>query len=309
MKTFHILNLGAGVQSTALYLMSSRGDEPEFVPRFDFAIFADTQDEPGEVYRHLEWLRSLGGPPIITGTVGRLGDDLVSGMNSTGKRFASIPAYTRADGDAKEGQTKRQCTAEYKVAVVENLIRRQVLNLGFRGHIPKDVLVHQYLGLSYDEPGRVARVRQRFAGTVNPTPFLPIDDFGDRPPRNERSPVRWAVPHFPLFEMEWTRSDCVAYLASLGVEAPRSACVFCPYRSNAEWRHLRQTDPANWDRAVAVDEALRRPGVVVNRGMNKPLYVHRSCVPLAVAPIDQPESAADVYFFGSSQECEGMCGL
>lgn len=38
MKEFHILNLGAGVQSTTLYLQSMRGE----CPRFDIAIFADT---------------------------------------------------------------------------------------------------------------------------------------------------------------------------------------------------------------------------------------------------------------------------
>ncbi|NBW19669.1 MAG: hypothetical protein EBR82_68020 [Caulobacteraceae bacterium] len=54
MKT-HILNLGAGVQSTALYLMSLDGE----VQKFDAAIFADTQEEPEDVYRHLEWMESL----------------------------------------------------------------------------------------------------------------------------------------------------------------------------------------------------------------------------------------------------------
>lgn len=49
-KQFHILNLGAGVQSTALYLMFMRG---ELTPQIDAAIFADTQDEPKAVYRHL----------------------------------------------------------------------------------------------------------------------------------------------------------------------------------------------------------------------------------------------------------------
>ena len=53
MKT-HILNLGAGVQSTALYLMSLDGE----VQKFDAAIFADTQEEPEDVYRHLEWMES-----------------------------------------------------------------------------------------------------------------------------------------------------------------------------------------------------------------------------------------------------------
>jgi hypothetical protein len=50
-KQIHILNLGAGVQSTALFLMSLDGDL-DIV--YDAAIFADTGDEPESVYVHLE---------------------------------------------------------------------------------------------------------------------------------------------------------------------------------------------------------------------------------------------------------------
>jgi hypothetical protein len=71
MTTLHILNLGAGIQSTTLYLMSLKGEESEFVPRFDYAVFADTQEEPASVYRHLDWLRSLGGIPILADIAGR----------------------------------------------------------------------------------------------------------------------------------------------------------------------------------------------------------------------------------------------
>ena len=46
-KTYHILNLGAGVQSTCLFLMFVTG---EFDERLDYAVFADTQEEPESVY-------------------------------------------------------------------------------------------------------------------------------------------------------------------------------------------------------------------------------------------------------------------
>jgi Aminotransferase class-V len=47
-------------------------------------------------------------------------------------------------------------------------------------------------------------------------------------------------------------------------------------------RRLRDTDPAGWQRAIEIDEAMRRPGVVVNRSMDQKLYVHRSCMPISV---------------------------
>ena len=98
-REFHFLNLGAGVQSTALYLMSMDGDEPE-VPKFDVAIFSDTQEEPDEVYRHLEWLEQQGGPPICRTTAGKLGDALDAGSDAAGNKrtdgghYISIPAFT-----------------------------------------------------------------------------------------------------------------------------------------------------------------------------------------------------------------------
>src|SRR5437016_5540953 len=87
-----ILNLGAGVQSTTVYLMYLRG---EIHPAIEAAVFADTGEEPASIYAHLEWLKSLGGPPIVVRSTGsRLGEDLKHGQNATGQRFASIPAFT-----------------------------------------------------------------------------------------------------------------------------------------------------------------------------------------------------------------------
>jgi hypothetical protein len=279
-RTYHILNLGAGVQSTALYLMFSVG---EFDEMLDYAIFSDTQEEPQGVYNHLEWLRSLGGPPILIDSAGKLGDDLVHGRNSTGQRFASIPAFTSATPGQSGGMLRRQCTAEYKIQVVERVIRRQVVGLEYRQRMPKDVKIVQYFGLSYDEPRRVSKIRNRFFGHP------------------------WAEARFPLFDLETTRSDCVAYLKEKEIphEVPRSACVFCPYRSNAEWRHLRETDPAGWARAVEVDEALRRPGTIANRNLEQAIYLHRSCLPLAVVDLGERDVSGGV----AQGECEGMCGL
>lgn len=77
----HILNLGAGVQSTTLYLMFLKGF---LKPCIDYAVFADTQEEPKAVYDHLQWLQSLNGPQILVRSKGRLGDDLIAGIRSNG---------------------------------------------------------------------------------------------------------------------------------------------------------------------------------------------------------------------------------
>jgi hypothetical protein len=284
MKEFHILSLGAGVQSTTLYLMFLRG---YLTPQIDCAIFADTGEEPTPVYRHLEWLQSLNGPPILVRSVGKLGEDLKHGRNSTGQRFASIPAYTTDQPGCPKGMLRRQCTKEYKLEVIDQTIRREIVGLRPRQWFPCDqVHIRQYIGISFDEAGRAARVRLRFA---------------DSP---------WATPMFPLIEREITRSMCQQKLKVLGVphEVPRSACVFCPYRSNEEWRWLRDNDPAGFQRAVEIDIALRTPGNIANRNMQQQLYVHRSCMPLGEALLEQHESSRDQAFAGFYQECNGLCG-
>lgn len=285
MKTLQILNLGAGVQSTALYLMSMRQDAPEHIPVFDYAIFADTQEEPKAVYEHLAWLKSLGGPPILEATAGKLGDDLIRAVNTTGQPFQCIPAFV-AGPDSKGGMRRRQCTKEYKIMVVDRVIRRTIIGLLPGRRFPKDVTVVQHMGLSFDEPRRVIKVKQRFDS------------------------VSWANPRFSLFDLEMTRRSCQAFLDTIVPHpVPKSACVFCPYRDNTSWRQLRDSDPEGFERACQVDEGMRANDTGGSRGLDLLSYVHRSCVPLRQANIDTPESRGEQYQFGFAQECEGMCGV
>ena len=74
-----IISLGAGVQSTVLALMASKG---EIGPMPDCAIFADTGYEPQGVYDHLEWLiKELPFPTYIVAR-GNIKKDIEKGVNS-----------------------------------------------------------------------------------------------------------------------------------------------------------------------------------------------------------------------------------
>ncbi len=143
-------------------------------------------------------------------------------------------------------------------------------------------------GISLDEAGRSLRIRQRLES---------------RP---------WITPVFPLIDQLMTRGDCLAWLQRFGVphEVQKSACVFCPFKSNAEWRRLRDHDPVGWARACRVDDALRVEGNVVNRKLNQKLYVHRSCVPLAQAILGEAPDARQYHLgLNWTAECAGMCGV
>lgn len=273
-----VLNLGAGVQSTALFLMALDGE----IDPFDVVIFADVQEEPDSVYSHLDWLDSLGGPTILRVTAGKLGDALDKGTGELG-HYVSIPAYTLAPNGNK-GILMRQCTADYKVAPIERAIRQNVFGVPAGRPIPKDCHVHQVMGLSYDEPKRVIRVKQRFLA----------------------KPKNWTV-EFPLFDLEMTRSDCVAYLKErVPHDVPRSACVFCPFKNDAEWRHLKENDPKGWARAVEIDRVCR-----TGTRLESQRFLHKSCVPLAEADLreaDEKSGQKHLLFSGFQDECEGYCG-
>lgn len=288
-----VLSLGAGVQSTALILMDAlvhrmgrRGDVEAWLgqdypsPPLDFAIFADTGDEPEAVYRHLARLKEADGmAPILEGTAGRLGDDVIAGVSKWGLPFVSIPAFTSEAEGVEGGLTRRQCTYHYKVQVVEQVIRREIFGLAPGRTIPSHAKVVQVLGLSCDEPRRIATAKAR------------MDASG------------WAEPSFPLADLLMERSDCIGFLRSFGWDAPRSACVFCPFRRNVEWQELRDGDPEGWARAIQVDRAMRAPETACDHNRTRKLYLHKSCLPLEEAPIDEPEIA-----LGFRQECQGYCG-
>ena len=278
-RTYHVLNLGAGVQSTTvLLLMHDRTIE---VPDSLVAIFADTQEEPSAVYRHLDWLEQEVRFPILRRTRGKLGDDLSRGVNATGQRHVTIPAFTGPDGvRPAAGQLRRQCSHEYKLEVIWRTMRGELMGLKPRQRWPRNALV-QYFGISRDEAGRAVRIKQR------------VEEEG-------RGQAR-----FPLIEMGWTRYDCLRYLRGrVPHEVPRSACVFCPYHSDSEWRRLKQ-DPEAWARIVYIDHRLREPGVIVNRGPKQQPYLHRSALP--IDKVDFNESQMEFPSF--VRECEGMCGV
>lgn len=269
-----VLSLGAGVQSTAIYLLACKGEI-----NIQAAVFADTGDESTATYEHLSWLESLGGPEILRRSLGvHLSASLVAGLNSTGQRFVSIPAFTKGL-TGRVGMQRRQCTREFKLRVIERAIRRDVIGLKPRQRIPSGLSVVQLIGFSTDERNRAVR--------------------HDRLQR----PRGWSV-RFPLIERNWDRSDCRKLLREqVPHDVPRSACVFCPYRSNQEWRKLRNDDPTGWTRAVQVDEALRDKASVCTRDMVSGMYLHRSCKPLPLAISEQDNHPL---FF---QDCEGGCGL
>lgn len=267
-----VLSLGAGVQSTTLALMAAHGH----FGSLDCAIFADTGWEPAAVYEHLRWLMSPNVLPFPVHIVSarNLRESLIAAGD--GKRWASIPAFTRTvdrRGNISIGMIRRQCTTTSKIEP----IRRKVRELAglTRKRSPTYPVVHQWLGISMDEVVRM------------------------KPSR-----AAWQLNRFPLIESRMTRKDCLDWLKSHGYpKPPKSACIGCPFHSDAMWRSMRNNDPAAWDDAVEVDRAIRT-GL---RGIRGEVFLHRSGVPLDEADLSTAADHGQLDLWPN--ECEGMCGL
>lgn len=270
-----LLSLGAGVQSSAVFLMSCVGE----LPKLDHAVFSDTGWEPKAVYEHLEWLKEMGkkhGIPIHTVEKSNIKEDAlvsqVRGVAEDGNRWASMPYHT-LQVDGSKGMIRRQCTSEYKIYPIEKFVRESILGLK-KGQTAPVKAVRQWFGISTDE---MRRVRQ--------------------------SRMRWAHYYYPLIEtVGLSREGCLEWMEQMGFPKPaRSACIGCPFKTNAEWRRLRDETPDEWRDAVEFDKKIRKSG-----GTRGDVYVHRDCRPLDGAPIDDDHAGQGLLFDG----CEtGYCGV
>lgn len=274
----NILSLGAGVQSSTVLLMSIRGE----LPPLEHAIFADTQWEPKAVYR---WFADVivpackeAGVELHIVTKGNIKHDALRSQvrgkaekdekGEVVSRWASMPYRTR-NPDGSVGMVRRQCTSEYKIQPIEKKVR-EILGLRRGQRWPKEPTIRQWMGISWDEMQRM-KVSLR-----------PAVEF-------------W----YPLVDKRMTRGHCLEWLHAHGYpQAPRSACVCCPFHSNAEWRSLT---PDEFDEAVEFDANIRNMG-----GMRGQVFLHRDAVPLSQADLSSDEERGQLSLL---DECDGVCGV
>lgn len=276
-----VLSLGAGVQSTVMALMAAYG---ELGPMPDYCIFADTQAEPEDVYTHLDWLegeiarRTNGRMRTVRVTAGNLEADVLEilEMDEIKGRNPTPPFFTPGQNGIA-APIRRQCTESYKIEPIREWMRDQI------GH-PKGAqwkggpAIECWIGISTDEIQRMRDARDRFVKN-----------------------------RFPLIEARMTRGDCLEWFRRKYPDRPlaKSACWFCPFKKNDEWRRTRDEQPAEWEKAVAFDRAIRG-GSASSRGE---WFLHRQLKPLADVDLSTKAQQAGQAEFGFLEECEGMCGV
>lgn len=163
----------------------------------------------------------------------------------------------------KGGVIRRQCTGNWKIKPMRRWLKAN------RNRQP----VELWLGISLDEVQRM-----------------------------KNSDVKYIVNRWPLIEKRMSRWDCKLWLERNGLEVPpRSACVFCPFHSRAEWRDIRDNAPDDWRKAVEVDEAIRKARPPYD------LFVNVQRRPLAECDLDGEIERGQLSLW--ENECEGICGV
>ena len=273
----HILSLGAGVQSSTLALMAARG---EVTPMPDAAIFADTRGEPKAIYKWLYWLEKQLPFPVHVVSAGSLAQKaLRMKYNKEGfpKLSNIIPAFIK-NPNGSRGILPRRCTSKFKIIPILKKSRE----LGGIKRGLKEVGVVQWIGISLDEIYRM---------------------------KPSRDP--WCRNRWPLIEKEMSRHDCLLWMRRNGFPTPpRSACVFCPFRSDNEWRWLKTNDPSSFAYAIRFEKKLQklhwRTCTIETVGRVGVPFLHDSLKPLGEIDFSEDTTQAQFRFVN---ECEGMCGV
>jgi len=263
-----VISLGAGVQSTALLLMSLKGE----VERADCAIFADTGWEPLAVYKCLEGLRKECEKedfPLHIVSKGDIRQDCLDFLADpeNNKSRPSPPVFTDAGGPIV-----RTCTKDYKIQPVNKKVREI---LGLTGKRLRSVVAEVWFGITVDEIQRM-----------------------------KDNPQKWLVNKYPLIDLRMDRHNCAKWLErNWPHPVSKSACIGCPYHSNGAWREMRDSDPDAFADAVEFDGDIRKhpwPGV---RGK---VFLHRSGEPLGEVDFDNAEDRGQLTFLDECEGMCGV---
>jgi len=260
-------------------LMAAHG---EITPTPIAAIFADTHAEPPSVYKWLDWLEKQLPFPVHRVSRGSLTNKCltVNHNRKTGKEYYSnmIPAFVLG-ADGSVGRVERHCTYDYKIYPITKKQREiAVIKRWTKNDIGPVVI--QWIGISSDESKRCS------------------------PSRDGWSESRW-----PLIELGMRRYDCGYWMMKNGYpQPPRSACVYCPFHRNEEWRRLKTEEPQSFDEAVDFERRLQilHKSITANGRIKGTPFLHRSCKPLYEVDFTDYESAQGCLW---PEEVCGVCGV
>lgn len=249
------LSYSAGVQSHCILEMVLRGDieKPE-----SFAVIrANPGMENGVSLQFAELAAQRceeNGIRFITASGPNLYADLVGLPNSTKTRIDNPPYWTKNRETGKRGKLKQLCTGFYKVAPMRRALRLELESKFGISLVTKRIPpVEMWLGFASDESRRV-----------------------------KPSFVKYVTLKYPLIELGMDRAKVEGYYLKNGIpKPPRSVCSACFSNGLAHYEDMYFNRPEDWDKAVAVDDAVRD---MTRLGVKDEVFVSPTLVPLRDLP-------------------------
>lgn len=228
-----VVAYGMGVDSTGLLIgMQQRGERPDLI------LFADTGDEKQDTYDYLPvinaWLDSVDFPQVtvVKNARPKSGD---KSLSDSCLRLGTLPALAYG---------MHQCSLVWKRDPQHKFIKawQPAIDAWASGD-----LVTTCIG--YDAGPRDSLRKYKAEGKESP-------GFRNR---------------FPLIEWNWNREECKRQIQNVGLPVPiKSACFHCPASKKTEIIWLRENSPAQYAKAILLEETARAKGLkrIVGLGRN-----------------------------------------
>lgn len=233
--TFRAISYGGGVQSTAMGVLRVQGriaaDVMLFANVGDHAEHPDSLRYVRDVFTPWAAKRGLVVHELQRKPTSTNQPDLHDTMTEYGGNRVKEPIPLR---NGRTGApTKRNCTADWKVKVVQTWMRDN-------GHVPGTSLI----GISVDEIERASGY--------------------DTDPDFPRA--------YPLLDLGLNRADCESIIRDAGLPVPRkSSCYFCPFHKPQVWAEMRRDEPDLFERSQRLEDHLNAQRARVDcPGVGKP---------------------------------------
>ncbi len=231
------------------------------LPKVDFCVFADTTHERKSTYEFAEKYT-----PWLEDRGVKVVTVKPGNADPIQYGMVMIPARTDSENG---GLLRRQCTSNWKISPIRKYLQ------SVRNKEP----IELWMGITLDEVQRMKPSDVKYI--TNRWPFLESELWGGHSIR---------------------RSDVVKWLKENGFDIPsRSACCFCPYHNDNEWRDLKNKSPEEWTKVCEFDNWIR------DKRAPHLLYLNRKLKPLMDIDLSTPEENGQLNLW--QDECEGMCGV
>lgn len=228
----------------------------------DYAIFSDTGCEPKYVYDFLDWL--------VKYVKQKYNFDIT--IVSAGNLQQDITEYLKGKKERvaaiplrlseNGGLIMRQCTQDYKITPLRKYLKK----------IRQKQKVRLWIGISMDEIERI-----------------------------KNSNVKYIENYYPLIENQIFIDNIINWFHVNEIMEPgKSACLICPFHSDAYWSIFKKQFPEEFEKACQFDDLIR-----IYPNLRRKTYLSKHLKPLREIDFTQHPSL----FPEMIEECEGLCGL